>query len=265
MKFAIMSLVMIFSLFSSGEFNTFFKKEMDRRPQIPAEFTSPLLHELIGACWHRDPFGRMSFNEVVFCLHRLRVIVGDGCDPTVASDDESWLGSPQMSPTRSFSRPLCKFLFLFSLSFGLIIVSPIAPTPTPYSESVEFFDYRDDYVALPSPLEVDALRLEDGVSKDVWKMPEPVHYSADMKVQNQSKENNSPFTNTTAASSDCDLSRSMVDTGRESPPPTNVRAADARNERRYRYLLEHEFNSSCKFTLISSSPISSNSHQVLAQ
>ena len=125
-------------------------------------------------------------------------------------------------------------------------MSPIAPTPTPYSESVEFFEYGDDYVALPSPLEVDALRFEDRDSKDVWKMPEPVHYSADMKVQSPSKENNSPCTDTTAASSDGDLSRSMVDKGRESPPPTNSRAADARNERRYRYLLEHEFNSSCK-------------------
>ena len=98
----------------------FLKKDMDRRPVIPAEFTSPLLHELIGACWHRDPFGRMSFNEVVFRLHRLRVIAGDGCDPTVASDDESWLGSPQMSP-RSFSRPLCEFFlapkFFFRIDY----------------------------------------------------------------------------------------------------------------------------------------------------
>lgn len=104
---------------------------------------------------------------------------------------------------------------------------------------------------------MDALRLEDNVSKDCWKMPEPVHYSADMKFQNQfkeKKENNSPYTNTTAADSDCDLSRLMVNTGRESPPPTNIRAADARNERRYRYLLEHEFNSSCMFSLINFFP-----------
>ncbi len=76
---------------------------------IPVEFTSPLLHDLIGACWHRDPAKRVPFNEVVFRLHRLRAIAGDGYDPTVTSDDdESWIGSPRMSPRSSFSRPLCK-------------------------------------------------------------------------------------------------------------------------------------------------------------
>lgn len=87
--------------------------EMDRRPLIPVEFTSPLLHELISACWHRDPAMRVPFNEVVFRLHRLRIIAGDGWDPSVASDEnESWFGSPCMSPRSTLSRPLCEFFFL---------------------------------------------------------------------------------------------------------------------------------------------------------
>ena len=75
---------------------------------IPAEFTSPLLHDLICACWHRDPDIRVPFNDIVFRLHRLRAIAGDGYDPNITSDDESWIGSPYMSPRSSFSRPLCK-------------------------------------------------------------------------------------------------------------------------------------------------------------
>lgn len=75
---------------------------------IPAEFTSPLLHDLIGACWHRDSTKRVPFNDIVFRLHRLQAIAGDGYDPTVTSDDESWIGSPHMSPRSSFLRPLCK-------------------------------------------------------------------------------------------------------------------------------------------------------------
>lgn len=90
---------------------------MDRRPLIPIEFTSPLLHELVGTCWHRDPSRRTPFNEVVFRLHRLRVIAGDGCDPVVTNDDESWLGSPHMSPG-SYSRPLCKLYSLLSKLLG---------------------------------------------------------------------------------------------------------------------------------------------------
>ncbi len=110
-------------------------------------------------------------------------------------------------------------------------------------EGLDFFDCRDDFVALPSPEEVDALRLEDNISTDVWKMPEPVHYTPDLKATKDYSSSRTPFT-TSTSNSDCDLSRSMVDSGRQSPPPTNVVAVDARNERRYRYLLEHEFNSS---------------------
>lgn len=130
-----------------------------------------------------------------------------------------------------------------------------APTPTPHSESGDFCDF----VALPSPEEVNALRFEDNIvpnnnKSNPWKMPEPVHYTPDMKVHTHSQS--------MYANSDEDLSRSMVDsmTGRQASPVTirmEMRAttkndepapaaADARNERRYRYLLEHEFNSSCE-------------------
>ena len=112
-------------------------------------------------------------------------------------------------------------------------------------DCLEFFDCRDDFVALPSPEEVDALRLEDNVSAGAWKMPEPVHYAPDLKVTRDYSSSRTPYTSS-AGNSDCDLSKSMVGSGRRSPPPTNVVAADARNERRYRYLLEHEFNSSRK-------------------
>jgi len=123
-------------------------------------------------------------------------------------------------------------------------------------------------VALPSPEEVDALRFEDNIvpsnNNFPWKMPEPVHYATDMKVIHANSHSR-VYTNTTVTNSDDDLSRSMVGsvTGRQSPSvmlrrmKTNGRtnnvpmvphdAADARNERRYRYLLEHEFNSSCQF------------------
>jgi len=80
---------------------------------IPVEFTSPLLHELIGACWDRDPVKRVPFNEIGFRLHRLRVIAGDGWDPSVTSDEtEPWFGSPCMSPRSTYSRPLCGFYFV---------------------------------------------------------------------------------------------------------------------------------------------------------
>ena len=142
-----------------------------------------------------------------------------------------------------------------------------APTPTPHSDSGDF----RDFVALPSPEEVDALRFEDNIVPNnnnsyLWKMPEPVHYTTDMKAINTNSHSRSVYTNTTVTTnSDEDLSGSMLDsvTGRH-PPATMLKrattngtainvpmeppagAADARNERRYRHLLEHEFNSSCE-------------------
>jgi len=139
-----------------------------------------------------------------------------------------------------------------------------APTPTPHSDSGEFCDF----VALPSPEEVDALRFEDNIVPNnnnnfPWKMPEPVHYTTDMKAIHTDFHSRM-YTNTTVTNSDDDLSRSMVGsvTVGQSPSVTlrmearrtnNLpmvspdAAVDARNERRYRYLLEHEFNSSCEF------------------
>lgn len=240
--------------------------EMDRRPIIPLEFTSPLLHELIAACWHRDPLKRVPFNEVVFRLHRLRAIAGDGWDPSITTDEtDSWFGSPYMSPRSTFSRPLCE-CHLWSY-YQAEVCLKTAPTPMPRSDSGEFCDF----VALPSPEEVDALRLEDNIvpgnnnnNRKSWKMPEPVHYTPDMKVMHARSDSRSMYTNTTVTNSEDDLSRSMVDsvTEGQSPPVMVMRTTtngtindvlvpstsvtDAKDERRYRYLLEHEFNSSCE-------------------
>ncbi|KAF9529086.1 hypothetical protein CPB83DRAFT_812894 [Crepidotus variabilis] len=232
--------------------------EMDRRPLIPVDFTSPLLHELIQACWDREPLRRMPFREVVTRLTRLRVIESEGSDPSVtnlsiqensdistAPTSPIWPISPCTSPISFFSRPL-------------------SPTPTPYTDSMESFDDHDDFVALPSPQEVEALRIEDDIVPSrrssvhrisgVWQMPEPTHYTTDLEIQ----QGGSQDTETTVANSENDLSRSMdlgAQEGRSSPPPTNERAVEARNERRYRYLLEHEFNSSLTLPLWEPSPV----------
>ncbi|KAF8968828.1 hypothetical protein BDZ97DRAFT_1654578 [Flammula alnicola] len=202
--------------------------ERDKRPLIPVDFTSPLLHELIEACWDRDPDKRSPFSQTVARLVRLRSIAGDGEDPSVLSDDETSLLSPPTSP--SFASP-----------------RPTSPTPTPHSNSVEVFDSSDDYVALPSPKEVDALRMEENMPFGIMKMPEPVYYLPNMQIRPANAEG-------TASDSDSDLTRTTERACR-SPPPLNESVAEARNERRYRYLLEHEFNASLTLPLWDPSPV----------
>ena len=106
------------------------------------------------------------------------------------------------------------------------------------------WDATDDYVALPSALEVDALQMEDEkFSHDNVTMPEPTHYLPNMQLRPPIL--NSYYATATAVDCDGGLSHS-ADIRFRSPPPANDAFADARNERRYRYLLEHEFNPSCR-------------------
>ncbi|KDR78325.1 hypothetical protein GALMADRAFT_245445 [Galerina marginata CBS 339.88] len=200
--------------------------ERDKRPLIPPDFTSPLLHELIATSWARDPSTRTPFSETIGKLQRLRVIAGEGSDPSIPVEAE-------MSP-RSQASPTC------------LSPLPISPTASPYSEStLEFFD---DYVALPSAQEVDALRMEDTLLDGMNKITEPVVY-----LQHQPSLT-SPVYGTSASESDCDVSLATL-RGCHSPPPSNDAFAEARNERRYRYLLEHDFNSSLTLPLWSPSHV----------
>lgn len=79
------------------------------------------------------------------------------------------------------------------------------------------------------------------VTPNLWmKTPESVHYVVD--PPNHSKNDVSEYAETAASDSLCDLS--LMIQGRYSPPPSNVILAEARNERRYRLLLEHQFHPS---------------------
>lgn len=107
-----------------------------------------------------------------------------------------------------------------------------APTPTPHSMHFQCFDESEDYVELPSAQEVDELRMKDMSSDepDPHKMPEPVF---NVKRRSDSSDD--------YALSFSSESRS-VDKGKL--PSLSAALEDARNERRYRYLLEHDYNSS---------------------
>ena len=80
--------------------------------------------------------------------------------------------------------------------------------------------------------EVGPLYKEETVQNLYMKMPEPVHYVSDPLMR--SKDDVSMYAETTAS---------------DSTPSSNGILAEARNERRYRLLLEHQFHPSRKLPM----------------
>lgn len=163
--------------------------------------------------------------------------MGDGSDPSVIIDDELPPLSPSLSATCASPSIICKLpdpAVYFIVSY--LHDWHVAPTPTPHSNHGEYFDDSDDYVAIPSAQEVDALRMEDVKHSDGQRniQSEPVHRVSSVNSKRLSQAQ-TPDEN--------DLSYSELDE-RAAPFPANATFFDARNEMRYRYLLEHEYNSS---------------------
>ena len=79
-------------------------------------------------------------------------------------------------------------------------------------------------------------------------MPMPVHYVLGRPIQtSKDDENDSEDAETTASTDSLFDLIEMNGVGRHLPPPSNDNLAEARNERRYRLLLEHQFHPSRKF------------------
>ena len=92
--------------------------------------------------------------------------------------------------------------------------------------------------------EVSPLYREETIPNLGMKMHEPVHYVLG-RPMHLKDDDESEYAETTA-SSDSLFDLSEINRGRHSPPPSNVILAEARNERRYRLLLEHQFHPSRK-------------------
>ena len=93
--------------------------------------------------------------------------------------------------------------------------------------------------------EVSPLYKEEKTLNLGMKMPEPVHYVLGLPVR--SKDDNPEYAETTTSDSLFDLSE--IAKGRHSPLHPHGILAEARNERRYRLLLEHQFHPSRKLLI----------------
>ena len=129
----------------------------------------------------------------------------------------------------------------FLFSFGYIATSQLFSDYSISAQSSPITSVEE----VVSPLQI----REETIPNLGMKTPMPVHYVLGRPMKNSKDDDgDSEYAETTSSDSLFDLSEINRE-GRHSPPPSNDILAEARNERRYRLLLEHQFHPSRKFVM----------------
>ncbi|KIM89615.1 hypothetical protein PILCRDRAFT_812439 [Piloderma croceum F 1598] len=220
-----------------------FVTEENKRPTLPqTRFSSPTLTHLIHTCWERDPSSRPSFKHIASELKQLRIKTGSNVE-----EHESPRPPPLdlWEPMHTRPSPDMRPIPLPGASVTTDTGFPFGSTPS--TDGSFQTAMSDSSLGKLPPLP----RLKTSDSGEI-RLPEPVLYT--------------PSTNTSQASSIFDVSEASPSSaldephvdfdGYESPPPPNDRAADIRDERRYRLLLTHDFHPSLTLPLWTPGPIS---------
>lgn len=212
----------------------------DSRPVIPpTRFSTPALQELLRACWQKDPFLRPNFSTVVQELKQLRKSSGLP-EEIVSPKFPEWQEnegfefrvsrpSPDMHPIPLFPGTPPRDL----------ILGPQKGSPS--SDAAPLRTARDMSSSPPMPL-----LLSQDAPMNVH-MPEPMAYisSAPLSRASSTAESTTPSTQ-----SEDESIRNMIEyDGYDSPPVSDKRIAEARDERRYRLLLIHKFHPSLTLPL----------------
>ncbi|KAJ7072080.1 hypothetical protein C8F01DRAFT_1361505 [Mycena amicta] len=237
----------------------FVTKEQSRPLVPPSRYNTPALQDLLRACWDQDPFVRPAFSKIVKDVRQLRKnFCGSTPSQDIPSpripqeiDEDMYMSrpSPDMHPIPlpSDSSPY-RSMGSLSLFGGPSCANYVSTFPTiretsPSDDSVSDSSHSFIYSSLSY--------TEDTVATPRTHMTEVVF--------TPSKQ-----TSTLLPSSIPQLNPSEEDLnnllfvnrdGNASPPPSDERMAQLRNERRYRLLLCHEFHPSLTLPLWTPSPV----------
>ncbi|KAJ3994635.1 hypothetical protein F5050DRAFT_1575245 [Lentinula boryana] len=224
----------------------------NQRPDVPPTyFTTPDLITLIQACWAANPLSRPPFSKIAAELESFRttlpvssrvtrpVAIDPG--PTSLQFKEQHelayhLQHPRFLPSPDMHTPLSEDIKTpprDSSSRRFIHETP----PSSYSYSCSDASSEDDSFKTANEVSMSA----HGVAVRLY--PEtPVTASSSVASTITAKAN---------------VSTTFMDEygGYDSPPPVNDLIAEARNERRYRLLLVHDFHPSLTLPLWSPAPV----------
>lgn len=223
----------------------------DTRPPIPrfSRFNIPGLQKILQKCWDTDPDMRPDFKTIARSLKHLRRSVGESPDASPYLSPKELDQAPPASPSPDM-RPKDLPAFLAGSDGHTLRECGSSDITFTFIKSQTFFVAADVLVgALMSDAIGASLRRveherphrESTVGSGIT-FPEPVIYT--------------PATSRTSSihlieRQEAEPIPSPPDDGYESPAPMDEKAADAKNERRYRLLLTHNFHPSCKAMLSS--------------
>ncbi|TFK45230.1 hypothetical protein OE88DRAFT_1640190 [Heliocybe sulcata] len=210
--------------------------DRNMRPEIPkSKFATPDLDKIIRICWDGDPMARPSFTRVADNLRHIRVKAGSkDVDAAVVAwklpsleEDHSAEASPDPRPHRPLSpgtsRQQCLCTCQLMPSFA--VESETYPTGSSFSDA--------SYVT--------AHGTESDNSGHRHYATEP-NLSSSTVRQGQGTVKSSKSASSSSRSSLSELEFWGFDSGYLSPLPQDEEVALRQNERRYRMLLQHEFN-----------------------
>ncbi|KAJ7163568.1 hypothetical protein C8R43DRAFT_285859 [Mycena crocata] len=249
----------------------YFVTKENTRPSIPpSRFNTPALQEILRVCWHKDPFIRPAFSQIVKDVKQLRKSF---CGPSSNPEDipspriPDWQDgdddylytsrpSPDMHPIPlpgdSPPRNLGSFQFFGGSSPHSNATNSLN---TSFHTARDTSHSSDDSLAnLSSSLIHASLSYkEDTVATPRTHMTEEVLFTPSNRTSSF-LASSIPRLNP----SEEDLNHLLLGNrdGNDSPPPADDRMSQLRNERRYRLLLGHEFHPSLTLPLWSPSPVS---------
>ncbi|EIM84603.1 uncharacterized protein STEHIDRAFT_100616 [Stereum hirsutum FP-91666 SS1] len=217
-----------------------FVLENNMRPPVPLNPTCPSgVNSIIEACWNRDPKLRPTFTTIERDVERLRLQLGsplpDSPRPSSVlsmirhEEHEHDRPSPDMHPIPlPGTSPRDDLIVgsLGSLSSDATYTTAVGDLPR---SGLEFTNMHDDHTT------------ERGHGSILFQ-PSPTSVASSTGTR-------------TPDDSESERSVLLPQSGFLSPPPLDSAAAEARDERRYRMLLQHEYHTSLTLPLWSPAPV----------
>ncbi|KAJ3785672.1 hypothetical protein GGU10DRAFT_268805 [Lentinula aff. detonsa] len=256
--------------------------QTNQRPDVPPTyFTTPDLITLIQACWAANPLSRPPFSKIAAELESFRTTAYPETPVTASSSVASTI-TAKANVSTTFVSPEFPFIPAGTLPFSPATAlssptpptfSPMSTTTSPHTAGSLSHDYNladnafrphsnnsnNNDVRYGHVESLSATSAQSQIPKDV-ALSQPSSSPTSSIFTSSLSESEEGYTyngNKRVPGEEFASGNRKMDEygGYDSPPPVNDLIAEARNERRYRLLLVHDFHPSLTLPLWSPAPV----------